>query len=224
MPLQLFTLKALLNTFANFTGLKVNYAKSSLYPINISQERLKHLTATFQCKQGGLTFTYLGLPLSMNKPSMQDYLPLVGRVERRLVSTSMLLSQGAKLQLVNSVLSSLVTLYICSIKVPITIIKQVEKYRMHCLWRGSDMNAKKPPMSAWKMVTKPKNRGGLGVINLRLQNDVLLMKNLDKFFNKADLPWVKLVWQNYYKNGQLLGRRKRGSFWGGEYCKILRLI
>jgi hypothetical protein len=80
--------------FADSTGLKVNYAKSSLYPINISQERLKHLASTFQCKQGELPFTYLGLPLSMNKPSMQDCLPLVGRVERRLVSTSMLLRRG----------------------------------------------------------------------------------------------------------------------------------
>jgi hypothetical protein len=120
---------------------------------------------------------------------VQDCLPLVGRVERRLVSTSMLLSQGAKLQLVNSVLSSLVTFYLCSIKVPITIIKQVDKYRRHCLWRGSDMNAKKPPLATWKIVTKPKNRRGLGVINLRLQNDALQIKNLDKFFNKADLPW-----------------------------------
>jgi hypothetical protein len=120
---------------------------------------------------------------------VQDCLPLVGRVERRLVSTSMLLSQGAKLQLVNFVFSSLVTFYLCSIKVPITIIKQVDKYRRHCLWRGSDMNAKKPPLATWKIVTKPKNRRGLGVINLRLQNDALQIKNLDKFFNKADLPW-----------------------------------
>jgi hypothetical protein len=44
------------------------------------------------------------------------------------------------------------------------------------------------------MVTKPNSKWGLGVINLRLQNDVLLMKNLDKFFNKADLPWVQLIW------------------------------
>jgi hypothetical protein len=139
-PLQLFTLKALLNTFAGSIGLKVNYGKSSLYLINISQERLKH--ATFQCKQGELPFTYLGLPLSMYKPYAQDCLPLVGRVERRLVSTSMLLSQGATLQLVNSVLSSLVTFYLCSIKVPITIIKQVDKYMRYCLWRGSDLNAK----------------------------------------------------------------------------------
>jgi hypothetical protein len=51
------------------------------------------------------------------------------------------------------------------------------------------MNAKKPPLATWKIVTKPKNRRGLGVINLRLQNDALQIKNLDKFFNKADLPW-----------------------------------
>jgi hypothetical protein len=31
---------------------------------------------------------------------------------------------------------------------------------------------------------------------------------------------VKLVWQNYYKNGQLPGRRKGGSFWW-SIAKIL---
>jgi hypothetical protein len=159
-PLQLFTLKALLNTFADSIGLKVNYAKSSLYLINISQERLKHMAATFQCKQGELPFTYLGLPLSMYKPSSQDYLPLVGRVERRLVSTSMLLSQGATLQLVNSVLSSLVTFYLCSIKVPITIIKQVDKYMRHCLWRGSDLNAKKASLGCMENSFQTKEQWG----------------------------------------------------------------
>jgi hypothetical protein len=142
-PLQLFTLKALLNTFVDSTRLKVNYVKSNLYPINISQEKLKQLAATFQCQQGEFPFTYLGLPLSMSKPSLQDYLPLVGQVERRLVSTSMPLRQGGKLLLVNSVLSSSTTFYLCSIKVPATILKQVDRYMRHCLWRGSDMNAKK---------------------------------------------------------------------------------
>jgi hypothetical protein len=48
-------------------------------------------------------------------------------------------------------------------------------------------------LAAWSMVTKPKNRGGLRVINLRMQNEALLVKNLHKFFNNADLPWVKLI-------------------------------
>jgi hypothetical protein len=105
-PIQLFTLKCILNTFADSTGLMVKYAKSSLYPINISQERLAHLAATFHCKAGSFPFIYLGLPLSMHKPSVQDCLPL-GRVEKRLISTSIFLTQGGKLQMVNSVISSL---------------------------------------------------------------------------------------------------------------------
>jgi hypothetical protein len=85
--------------------------------------------------------------------------------------------------LVNSVLSSLTTFYMCSIKVPIDILNQIYKYRRHFLWMGGDVNAKKPPLATWKLVTKPKSKGDLGVIKLRLQNDVLLMKNLHKFFN-----------------------------------------
>jgi hypothetical protein len=36
-PRQLFFLRAVLNSFATSTGLKVNYLKSSMYPINVCQ-------------------------------------------------------------------------------------------------------------------------------------------------------------------------------------------
>jgi hypothetical protein len=101
-----------------------------MMPINISQERLAHLAATFQCQEGSLPFTYLGLPLSNHKPSIQDCLPLAERVERRLVSTSIFLIQGGKLELVNTVLSSMPTFFMCSIKVPIEILNHVDKYRI----------------------------------------------------------------------------------------------
>jgi hypothetical protein len=133
-PLQLFALKAILNTFTDSTGLRANYSKSCIYPINVPQERLNHLAATFHYSACSLPFTYLGLHLSMNKPTVQDCLPMVNKVERRLVSTSLLLSQGAKLQLVNSIMSSLATFYLYSRKVPISILNQIEKYRRHYLW------------------------------------------------------------------------------------------
>jgi hypothetical protein len=132
-PRQLFVLKALLNSFSESTGLKVNYFKSSMVPINISADRLDHLASTFQCKAGKFPFTYLGLPMGIHKPSVLDCLPLVERIERRLVSTSILTSQGSKLQLVNSVLSSLPTFYMYSIKIPVEILNQIDKYRRHCL-------------------------------------------------------------------------------------------
>jgi hypothetical protein len=49
------------------------------------------------------------------------------------------------------------------------------------------------------MVCNSKEEWGLGVINLKLQNKALLMKNLDKFYSKKDIPWVDLVWEKHYK-------------------------
>jgi hypothetical protein len=51
-PQQLFVLKALFSSFAISTGLKLNYAKSQMIPVNASQERIQHLAATFHCQVG----------------------------------------------------------------------------------------------------------------------------------------------------------------------------
>jgi hypothetical protein len=37
-------------------------------------------------------------------------------------------------------------------------------------------------------------------MDFQKKNEGLLIKNLHKFLNKADIPWVDLVWQ-YYPNG-----------------------
>jgi hypothetical protein len=50
-----------LNTFIDSACLKVNYSKSNMFPINIAQERLLHLAATFNCQVGAFPFTCLGL-------------------------------------------------------------------------------------------------------------------------------------------------------------------
>jgi hypothetical protein len=80
-PAQLIALKDLLQTFGTATGLKVNYSKSCLMPVNITDERLQFLAHTFGCAVGTLPFTYLGLPLGTSKPSVQDLSPIVDQIE-----------------------------------------------------------------------------------------------------------------------------------------------
>jgi hypothetical protein len=89
---QLFFLKALLNSFAESTGLKVNFHKSMMVPINFDVNKLDILSRTLGCSKGTLPFIYLGLPLSITRPTVADYWPLVSRCERRLVSISSFLS------------------------------------------------------------------------------------------------------------------------------------
>jgi hypothetical protein len=205
-PAQLFVLKNLLHSFAASMGLKVIYNKSVLVPLNISEEKLDSLCATFECQKGSLPFTYLGLPLGTTKPNMDHFIPLVQKIERRLTSTSTLLSQGGKLEMVNLVFSSSAIFYSGSLRLHKGVIKQLDKYRKNYLWRGADLNSKKPSKAAWPMVCIPKKQGGLVVLDLTIHNEVMLLKFLHKFFSRADIPWVNLVWDNYYHNGRLPGK------------------
>jgi hypothetical protein len=171
-----------------------------------------------------LPFTYLGLPVGTTKQSIQDFLPLVQRVERKLISTAAFLSQAGKLEMVNSVLSSTMVYHCCTLKLHKGVIKQLDKYRKHCLWKGSNLNAKQPSKAAWPSVCLPKSEGGLGVINLEIHNNSLLLKFLNKFYTKADIPWVHLVWNNYYSNGRLPCQQRRGSFWWRDIVKLTTLF
>lgn len=51
---QLICLKELLNKFADSTGLKVNFSKSSIIPINVSDTKMATLAAAFGCQIGSL--------------------------------------------------------------------------------------------------------------------------------------------------------------------------
>ena len=130
---QLVTLKGLLHSFGESTGLRVNYSKSVMVPINISEDRLLHLARTFNCEKGSLPFTYLGLPLSLTKPNVIDFSSLVKKCERRLAATSTFLNQAGRLQLTNSVFSAFPTFCMSTFAIHNTVISQIDKFRKLCL-------------------------------------------------------------------------------------------
>jgi hypothetical protein len=94
----------------------VNYAKSCIMPINVSNQRMETLANTFGCVSGSMPFAYLGLPLGTTKPTIEDLTPLMSQVEQRLNVSARFLGYSGKLELVNSVLSSLMNYYMCSLK------------------------------------------------------------------------------------------------------------
>jgi hypothetical protein len=76
-------------------------------------------------------------------------------------------------------------------------------------------------LAAWSMVCKPKDRGGLGILNLKLQNEGLLLKYLHNFYNKVDTPWVHLLWNTYYAGRIPHTLELVGSFWWKHVCKLM---
>ena len=144
-----------------------------------------------------MPFTYLGLSMGTTKPKMDDLTPMMDRVERRLSGCATWLSYSGRLQMVNSAVSPIITYAMCTIKLPKGVIENIDCIRKQCLWRGNSEKKHGGNLVAWEIVQKPKEKGGLGVINLKLQNEALLLKHLHKFYNQADIPWIKLIWFKY---------------------------
>jgi len=72
------------------------------------------------------------------------------------------------------------------------------------------------------MACIPKEKGGWGLIDIEKQNEVLLLKNLHKFFHKMDIPWVQMIWEKHYRNGKLSNHVKKGLF-GAKITSIKSL-
>jgi hypothetical protein len=95
----------------------------------------------------------------------------------------------------------------CSIQINPKNLEHVEKIRRHCLWNKKTEDGEKcNSLGAWDMVCKPKEKGGLGVLNLRIHNEGLLLKYLHKFYNKTDTP-------TYYNGKVPHNMAPRGSNW-----------
>ena len=205
--------------FSKSSGLAVNFHKSCMLPINVSEEQVKFLAESFGCVVGTFPFTYLGLPMGTTRPRILDLTPMVDKVQRRLTASSSFLAYGGRLQLIRSCLSSMPIFFLCSLDIPQGIIKQLNRIIRQCLWRGNNQDSSKQSLASWEMICKPKSSGGLGILDFKKQNQGLLMKQLHKFYNKEDLPWVNLVWR-YYGNEVPHTANLCGSFWWRDIMKL----
>jgi hypothetical protein len=79
-------------------------------------------------------------------------------------------------------------------------------------------------LASWEMVCQPKEKGGLGVMNLKVQNQSLLLKFLDKFYKRRDIPWVQIVWDKYYDEQVPHARPPCGSFWWRDVASLMDIF
>ena len=155
----------------------------------MSDVSAQNLTSILGCNIGQLPFTYLGLPMGTTKPTVQDMMPLVDRVEKKMSANYMMMAYSGRVTVINSLLTSVAMYTMCSIKIPAKILEHIDKIRRHCLWnKKTDTGERCNSLIAWDAVCKPKKHGGMGVLNLKIQNEDLLIKSLHKFYDRADTP------------------------------------
>lgn len=113
------SLKIILRLFTSVSGLEINYGKSSWIPINVDSNQVPIISAILGCAETNFLIIYLGLPLTLHRPSKELFMPLIEKVEQKLEGwKSRLILRGGRLLLMNSVLSSIPIYFMSSFLLP----------------------------------------------------------------------------------------------------------
>ena len=120
---QIFSIRLVLTCFQAFTGLKVNVEKSEIVPIG-EVCNIQSLANILQCRVDSLPMIYLGMPLgTLYKTASQ----ILERMEKKFLDWKRLyLSNGGRLTLLKSTLSSLLTYYISLFTIPKAVATRLE--------------------------------------------------------------------------------------------------
>ncbi|MCI10071.1 RNA-directed DNA polymerase (Reverse transcriptase), partial [Trifolium medium] len=173
---NLWTLKAILRGFESVSGLKVNFWKSGLIGVNVSPILMSMACTFLNCRPGSLPFKYLGLSIGVNPKSLSTWDPLLVHLRNRLSSwRNKHISLGGRIVMINVVLNAIPLFYLSFLKMPAKVWKKVVRIQREFLW-GRGRGGKKISWVRWSVVCQDKNKGGLGVQDIRLVNISLLSK------------------------------------------------
>jgi hypothetical protein len=111
--------KKVLDEFKGVTGLAINEKKSLIYFSKMGEVEKTMLADIMQITRGEFPVQYLGLPLTPRKWNAQACEKLIERIVGRLRSwDSRKLTYAGRIQLVNTVLLSIASYWICVFKLP----------------------------------------------------------------------------------------------------------
>ncbi|CAN0884339.1 LINE-1 retrotransposable element ORF2 protein [Linum grandiflorum] len=191
-PSQVRSILAALIVFQAITGLKVNLNKSSIIAIG-QVDNLQMLADILGCGIEKFPCSYLGLPLGSRAVNKALWDPVVTKVRKRLETwKARNLSFGGRMVLIKSVLSNLPVYFLSIFRAPVAVIEEIEKIQNNFLWTGLS-ETRKLHLVSWDKVKVPKERGGLGIMDLRTMNKALLSKWLWRFGVEREAWWRSLI-------------------------------
>ena len=108
------------------SGLKINYEKSAIIPLNCDMQWVQRMQSELKCSVLSLPVRYLGIPLGANPKRVETWQPIISKIKKKLSGWKInVLSKAGKLTLIKSVLNNLPIYYLGLFKLPKTVAKEI---------------------------------------------------------------------------------------------------
>ena len=133
-----------------------------------------------------------------------------------------MLSAGGRLILVNSCLSNQPNYTMTFYSLKEETHRKIDSIRARFFWRGANDNFKYH-MVKWDAMCRPKDYGGLGVLNTRLMNDCLLSKWFWRMSRAKDELWYRILKAKYFSRGEM-GAGDSMTARGSQFWKSLQVV
>jgi hypothetical protein len=115
---------------------------------------------------GTVPFNYLGVPIFKGKPKSFHLQPITDKVKQKLSAwKASWLSIAGRVQLVQSVIHSMLIYSLTLYSWPVALLKEVEKCIRNFIWSG-DIDKRKLVTVAWEKLCRPYSQGGLNIRSL----------------------------------------------------------
>lgn len=121
--MSLTELKWILSCFEMMSGMRINYSKSELVPMNLEDHVVANISDIFGCLVGAFPIRCLGVSLHYQKLKREDLQPLVDKILKKIAGwRGKLLSNAGRIVLIKTCLAS-VHVYLMSFFKPDVLLR-----------------------------------------------------------------------------------------------------
>lgn len=198
-------LSALMETYCNASGQRINLSKSSVFfstgCLSVLKTEVKN---ALNIANESLFDRYLGMPSDVGNYKNGAFNFRKDRVWSKVKGwMEKLLSVRGKEVLIKSVTQAIPVYSMSYFRLPCGLSKHINTL-IRKFWWGSKEGKQKPSWVCWSMMTQPKYCGGLGFRDIELFNIALLARQAWRILTDPESLSARILKAKYYPTGEFL--------------------